>query len=786
MNEPTPKKPVRRRYRPITTIESLQEHLQWAVSTELSTIPPYLAALYSIQDNTSEAFRSIRSVVFEEMLHMMLASNMLNAVGRSPLVTGDFAPTYPGYMKHHAAGGPFIQIQAYSASLMSVTFMAIEQPEPSPRAPAEGDEFHTLGQFYKAIEEGFVHCVDRYTEKGVFGRDTGFQARDTYFGLGGGHLFEVKNLADAKRAINEIVQQGEGAAFPRAMPEGEDRYGGKDHYGDRPDGTFGPILGTPWEMSHYRKFEKLASAADQPAVWPMAANPGANVQSGFRADLAKLFDQCYSIMLGALERAFGSAQQQRYFFGAAFPLMQYALAPLANLLVQTPLISGADPSVGPNAGPPFRYRPGATVEAAIASAEGRARALRGGVERRRHRLRDRLAIDAGGRPHRAPQRGSQHGEEDGTVMTHVYKIHPSIGVMRVGDSEEYYLGPETAGGLPILPDGGAFGPRDFRDAEGKVRRQAARFRVYRYDPARPDDPGVEVLAGQGGVRSIGWKVHLANKKAIWYEFQTLLGESGYSPDHPLRNPSDTDPATRVLRIIDAGPRTLTGPNQSARFARNDDPDGYPMTWPPEKLLPASIDALGQMHTDAEGRLVVVGGYGCSGSSKPPVITHYANNDDWWDDTSDGPVTAWVILDDGTPDGLRVEVQYPAWVITAPPGYAPQVENLVTLYDTMFDVAVRRFGTRPDIYRDEMWQRGYEPDFDTEIAPVLRRGATYPWVAAIPPHAHRFDMESSATEIRCSTGSASSSSRSCDRRAGPISSSDRRGAGRIRWAGPSPA
>jgi hypothetical protein len=77
MNEP--RKAPRKKAKRIDTIASLQEHLQWAFSVELSTIPPYLTALYTLQDNTTDAARLIRSVVLEEMLHMMLAANMMNA-----------------------------------------------------------------------------------------------------------------------------------------------------------------------------------------------------------------------------------------------------------------------------------------------------------------------------------------------------------------------------------------------------------------------------------------------------------------------------------------------------------------------------------------------------------------------------------------------------------------------------------------------------------------------------------------------------------------------------------
>jgi hypothetical protein len=280
-----------------------------------------------------------------------------------------------------------------------------------------------------------------------------------------------------------------------------------------------------------------------------------------------------------------------------------------------------------------------------------------------------------------------------------YKIHPAIGIARVGDSEEFYLAPEQAGHLPILPDGRPFTAADFRDGHKQLRRQAPRFEVYRYDEARPDDPGVPVRPGVDGVERIEWTVHLANKKAIWYEFTVLSGEDGYTPGHPLRNADVTDRDQRLAMIIDPGPRTLTGPGQSAGFSRSDNPGGYPMTFPPQDLEPFGIDTLGEIRTDEQGRLIVLGGFGRSGSSrKPASIANYANNDDWWDDTSDGPVTAKVVL----ADGKAIEVQVPSWVIVAPPRYAPQLVNLVALYDTIFDTTVRNMGLRPDIFADGLW------------------------------------------------------------------------------------
>lgn len=317
-------------------------------------------------------------------------------------------------------------------------------------------------------------------------------------------------------------------------------------------------------------------------------------------------------------------------------------------------------------------------------------------------------------------------------MSVIYKIHPAMGFARVGDSEEFYIEPVTAGGLPVLTSGKKFTRGDFRSADGKMRRQAAAFGVYRYD----GDDGREVRPGRDGVKSIEWTVRLANKKAAWYKFRTSLGENGYAPDHPLRNAGVEDLRGRQELMIDPGPRTLDGPDQRVCFSRTDNPGDYPMTFPPEDLEPDPIDTLGELRTTGDGSLLVLGGYGHSGSTdRPPMISDYANNDNWWDDLSDGPVTARLVLE----DGRRIEVDVPSWVSVVVPAYAPQIQNLVTLYDTIYDAMVRNCGYRPRIFRDSFWNRDYHPDYETEIEPILKRIEKYPWVVAIPPHAHEFDL-----------------------------------------------
>lgn len=317
-----------------------------------------------------------------------------------------------------------------------------------------------------------------------------------------------------------------------------------------------------------------------------------------------------------------------------------------------------------------------------------------------------------------------------------YRIYPAIGIARVGNApDEFYIEPDRYCGLPLMPDGSPFTQQDFRDSQGRLRRQAARFQVFR----TKDGVSEPVTLDTAGIKSIRWTVHLANKKPSWYTFVPAEGEGGYASNHPLRNPHVQD---RHTLLIDAGPRQISGRGQSGvPFSRDTVPAGYRGAhFPPSPLYPMndSIDTLGELRTDPDGRLLVLGGYGVSGSADPDAtITDYANNDGWWDDTSDGPVSALIELADGT----LVEA-LPAHVLVAPPKYAPEVPNLVTLYDTIFDAMVRS-GHYPQIYRNGFWQagkEGFHPNFQTDIRPLLERASYMPWVAAIPPKPHRFDFD----------------------------------------------
>jgi hypothetical protein len=363
-------------------------------------------------------------------------------------------------------------------------------------------------------------------------------------------------------------------------------------------------------------------------------------------------------------------------------------------------------------------------------------------------------------------------------MSATYRIHPAIGIARLGNSPDgFYVAPEAPAapptacdpqGNPLLtPDGKKELPvTAYKDAEGRVKRQAARFQVWAYDDdhpgGRPLKLGDRVGGGgnQGTLVDIQWRVWVANKKAAWYEFQQLEGEHGYEPGHPRRNAGVTDPEARQKLIIDPGPRTVNCTDRrAARFDR-DGGDLYAPTFPPP-LRPGSIDTLGELKTDGAGRLLVLGGHGSSGSWKyqdfgEPRIEHYANNDGWFDDVSDGPVMARLVMFVEEVQRTRyVDVEYPAWVVCGYPRYVPEVLDMVTLEDVVEDLSIRQFATRTDLYgtsgtfacpqkvdaRDpaalDMWRSGrlqwnpdHRPWFYRDVWPILFRPDQFSYLTDI--------------------------------------------------------
>jgi hypothetical protein len=371
-----PDKPMERRVQdhPIPTIESLRKHLHLAMQLEHATIPPYLTALYSIKPGSNpDVVQVLRVVAVEEMLHLVLAANILNAVGGTPcLTTPDFVPHYPARLPDGETDFE-VSLQSFSCDALQ-TFLKIERPiamAPTPdkrvirrpyqdgrrflAAHPDGDDLHyySIGEFYRAIEEA-LQQLDQAADRTIFTGDKARQVAGDHYYSGGGKLFPVTDLETARRAINAIISQG----------EGEDR----------------GIYGRDGELAHYYRFKQLEygryyQTADdtrgqeepQPngptltvrwdAVYPIKQNAKlADYESGSEAyAAAAAFNQAYDQFLRELERAFNGNPDQ---LTTAVHKM-FDLRNKVNQLIRNPLKDGS----AFNAAPTFEVGAKAGVSA---------------------------------------------------------------------------------------------------------------------------------------------------------------------------------------------------------------------------------------------------------------------------------------------------------------------------------------------------------------------------------------------------------------------------------------
>ncbi len=349
-------------------------------------------------------------------------------------------------------------------------------------------------------------------------------------------------------------------------------------------------------------------------------------------------------------------------------------------------------------------------------------------------------------------------------MPYEYSIHPAIGIARAGNSPtEFYLEPVAIGGLPLRcdeggnavlgADGRPLPVEEFKDAAGQVKRQAARFAVYRREREQPGSAWQEVTLGQAGVQRLAWSAHVANKKAVWYSFSELEGDLMFGPENsyqargvPLTNPTPTDRPGRQKWIIDPGPRRVDQPGSRQPFSRDTVPPDYPFgSFPdPQNVTQGNvIDTLGEILMDRDGRLLVLGGHGLAGGAEP--IASFGGAATWHDDISDGPVSCTLTLEGEEP------IELAAWLIVGSPKFAPELVNMVSLDDIAFDVGVRYLGLLPALFHDGAFDPGYVADYERDIAPILTRPVDNIWVANVPSMAAfsypRFDTRDSSAANR---------------------------------------
>ena len=332
--------------------EALIYMLCEAAEVEHAIMCQYLFAAFSLKQSSDEGLRAdeldavvrwrgeISHVATQEMLHLALVQNVLAAIGAAPHLS---RPSFPMPANHYPPGVRFTLLPFGAPALRH--FMFLERPEGMALHDADGlaavrraapqvapndlvprlQDFSTVGHLYRSIEAGLSHLDEKFGEEVLFVGDPRAQATSDYFPWP--ELIRVTDLATACRAIEEILEQGEG-------PRGEWH---RAHFG-----TFVNILD---------EFEAMKEA--NPSFEPTRPVVVSNVRPGERASdvplisdsvtarCTDLFNVGYEILLLILERFFAHTQETdaelATLAGATMRVMVQMLKPLGDLISTLPV-----------------------------------------------------------------------------------------------------------------------------------------------------------------------------------------------------------------------------------------------------------------------------------------------------------------------------------------------------------------------------------------------------------------------------------------------------------------
>jgi CDGSH-type Zn-finger protein/truncated hemoglobin YjbI len=345
--------------------EALIYMLCEAAELEHGIMCQYLFAVFSMKQNADEGLTDdqvaavrrwrerISSVAVQEMLHLALVQNLLSAIGAAPHLS---RPNFPQPASHYPAGVTLTLLPFGEAALRH--FMFLERPEGmalhdapgmaafNRAAPAmqvgdivpRGQDFATVGHLYRSIEAGIEHLAQKYGERWLFVGPPRAQATQEYFGWP--ELVAVTDVATAKRAIGEILEQGEG---PR---------------GDWQNAHFGQFVEILDEFEQFREADRGFDPVRP--VLPLNVRPserdpnGPLVTDPLAQRVMDLFNVCYEILLLMLQRFFAHTEetdaQLRALADGTYALMAQALKPLGNIITRLP--AGRE-YPGQTAGPSF-------------------------------------------------------------------------------------------------------------------------------------------------------------------------------------------------------------------------------------------------------------------------------------------------------------------------------------------------------------------------------------------------------------------------------------------------
>ncbi len=318
-------------------LKLVTEHLRAAVALEFFTIPPYLTALYSIHGESNAAQmaqNTIRTVVVEEMLHMELACNLLNAIGVVPDVPRAH-PVYP-MSPPYICNFPPVKLAGATREQIEV-FTQIEHPAPPPDLDdlEPKDCYDSIGHFYDALMFGLVIVeLQRLSSKkgSIFDRSRGIDR--TAFA---NRFEQIYDLETALRAMEAIVVEGEGFRQSDFVP---------------------PALGmeSEPEKSHYERFKELLdpyTLGDD--IYPL--DPGKERLNPRYRNLSRYFDACYSLVVQQLQASFTLQTPDNGDMRSAISTMLGNVQVVAEYMMSLPL-----PQQDINLCPEWRFIPRVTTE----------------------------------------------------------------------------------------------------------------------------------------------------------------------------------------------------------------------------------------------------------------------------------------------------------------------------------------------------------------------------------------------------------------------------------------
>ena len=334
--------------------EELIYMLSEAASLEHMIMCQYLFAAFSLKRNINEGIteeqleaiqrweRQISQVATQEMLHLTLVNNLLSSIGSIPFFG---RPNFPQHARYYPPGVQLALLPFGQDALQH--FLFLERPEgmdledapefevlsiPKPsleidtgQIVPQAQDFATVGHLYRGLEQGFRYLVDKYGEGQVFIGPLRAQATQKHFAWP--QIITVTDLSSAVKAIETIIEQGEGAR------------------GDWREAHYGKFLQIAQEYRELKEQDPHFEPA-RPVIAAYVRHPSDTshfrlISDPLTAEISELFNASYQVLLQVLLRYFihgtESDEELTILSNVAVDTMFLLIKPLGELLTRLPV-----------------------------------------------------------------------------------------------------------------------------------------------------------------------------------------------------------------------------------------------------------------------------------------------------------------------------------------------------------------------------------------------------------------------------------------------------------------